>query len=50
MTECEVIQTPYSPNMTVMLSLPKQLARFVAKPFNEASELLRQAQHDERIG
>ncbi len=29
-----------------MLSLPKHLARFVMQPFNEASKMLRQAQHD----
>ncbi len=35
--------------MFVMLSLPKHLARFVAKQFNEAGEMLRQAQHDKRV-
>ena len=31
-----------------MLSLPKHLYRFIAKPFNGAVEMLRQAQHDGR--
>jgi hypothetical protein len=31
-----------------MLSLPKNLYRPVAKPFNGAEEMLRQAQHDGR--
>ncbi len=32
-----------------MLSLPKHLARFVEWLSNEASEMLRQAQHDRRF-